>query len=261
MTTPFDQVVEEIKARGFHNQRIEEHSDLLSRGILKDLLSTCQPLRADLESGAIRSWLNVPIPGKDERELDLLIGGTRDDDKSSPDLEKVRVCVENKSVITAHRNRGTRYTDLSEVMKAVHAAREEAVLVATVLIGVAQRVLNVPDRIKPAFKENPKKFKTKVLPRLSSGDTRLWKEFPIAVSNNRPNDPKTTVKKFRGLPTRKPGHTHVLGYDYVLLIPAFIDNVNPPYLARVNGLGIDIDADYHAMIAQICKAYTARWHL
>jgi hypothetical protein len=261
MTTPFDQVIDEIKARRFHNHRKEEHSDALSLGILKDLIGTCESLRVDIESGAIRYWLNVPIPGKDERELDLLIGGAREDDKNSPDLEKIRVCIENKSVVTAHRNRTTRYTDLSEVMKAVHAAREEAVLVATVLIGIAQKVLNVPDRIKPTFQKSPKKFQTKILPRLSSGDTRLWKEFPLAVSNNRPNDPKTTVKKFRGLPTRKPGHTHVLGYDFVFLVPAFIDNVNPPYLARENGLGIDIDADYQAMIAQICKAYTARWHL
>ncbi len=234
---------------------------MLSLGILKDLTDTCEPLRVDFENHVVRHWLNVPIPGKDERELDLLIGGAREDDKNFPDLEKVRVCVENKSVVTAHRNRGTRFTDLSEVMKAVHAAKEEAVLVATVLIGVAQKVLNVPDRIKPAYQGNLKKFQTKILPRLSSGDDRLWREFPIAVSNNRPNDPKNTVKKFRGLPTRKPGHTHVLGYDFVLLVPAYIDNVNPPYLARENGLGIDIDTDYHAMIAQICKAYTARWHL
>lgn len=262
MTTPFDQVIEDIKTRGFHNHRKEDHSDTVSLGILKDLLGTCEPLRADLESGAIRYWLNIPIPGKDERALDLLIGGARGNDKDSPpDLEQVRVCIENKSVVTAHRNRTTRYTDLNEVMKAVHSAREEAVLVATVLIDVAQKVLNVPDRIKPKFKKNPKRFLRKIVPRLSSGDTRLWKEFSEAVSDNRPNDPKTTAKKFRGLPTRKPGHTHVLGYDFVLLVPAFIDNVNPPYLARVNGLGIDIDADYRAMIAQICKAYTARWHL
>lgn len=261
MTTPFDLVIADIKARGFHNHRKEEHSDVLSLGILKDLTDTCEPLRVDFENHVVRHWLNVPIPGKDERELDLLIGGAREDDKNLPDLEKVRVCVENKSVVTAHRNRGTRYTDLSEVMKAVHAAKEEAVLVATVVIGVAQKVLNVPDRIKPAYQGNLKKFQTKILPRLSSGDDRLWKEFPIAVSNNRPNDPKNTVKKFRGLPTRKPGHTHVLGYDFVLLVPAYIDNVNPPYLARENGLEIDIDTDYHAMIAQICKAYTARWHL
>jgi len=179
MTTPFDLVIAEIKASGFHNHRKEGHSDALSLGILKDLTDTCEPLRVDFEKRVIKHWLNVPIPGKDERELDLLIGGPREDDQNSPDLEKVRICVENKSVVTAHRNRGTRYTDLSEVMKAVHAAREEAVLVATVLIGVAQKVLNVPDRIKPAYQGNPRKFQTKILPRLSSGDERLWKEFPI----------------------------------------------------------------------------------
>jgi hypothetical protein len=261
MTTPFDLVIAEIKARGFHNHRKEEHSDVLSLGILKDLMATCEPLHSDLESGLVRYWLNVPVPGKNERALDLLIAGARKDDRDSPDLEKVRICVENKSVVTAHRNRTTRYTDLREVMKAVHAAKEEAVLVATVLIGVAQKVLNVPDRIKPNFRTNPKRFESKILPKLSSGDARLWSQFPLAVSDNRPNDPRITMEKFRALPTRPPGHTHVVGYDFVLLVPAFIDNVNPPYLARENRLGIDIDADYQAMITQMCKAYTARWHL
>lgn len=32
--------------------------------------------------------------------------------------------------------------------------------------------------------------------------------------------------------------THVEGYDYVLLAPVFIDNVNPPRLPRPNELGI-----------------------
>ena len=30
MTTPFDEVIEQIKSRGFHNQRLEDHSDIVS---------------------------------------------------------------------------------------------------------------------------------------------------------------------------------------------------------------------------------------
>ena len=63
------------------------------------------------------------------------------------------------------------------------------------------------------------------------------------------------------LPTRPPAHTHIQGYDYVLLVPVNIDNVNPPKLALDNNLGIDIEQDYKEMIETICKAYRARWHL
>ena len=51
MTTPFDLVVNEFKERGFHNHRKEEHSDTLSLGILQDLTSTCEPLRAAFATG------------------------------------------------------------------------------------------------------------------------------------------------------------------------------------------------------------------
>jgi hypothetical protein len=84
------------------------------------------------------------------------------------------------------------------------------------------------------------------------------------VSINRSGDSARTVEKFRKLPTRSPAHTHVIGYDYVLLVPAFIDNVNPPYVPKLDdplSLGIDVQLEYNAMVETICKAYTARWHL
>lgn len=143
----------------------------------------------------------------------------------------------------------------------MHRVRAEAVLVATVIIGIAPRVLNVPDKLKPLYKEKMPRFTKKIVPRLSSGDAKLWDEFSWAVSVNKPDDPAKTVAKFRQLPTRPPGHTHVVGFDYVLLVPVHIDNVNPPYIPRPNSLGIDIDEEYGSMLTQICKAYTARWHL
>lgn len=65
----------------------------------------------------------------------------------------------------------------------------------------------------------------------------------------------------RTLPTRHAGHTHVEGYDDVLLVPVEIDNVNPPALPRPNPLGIDVDADYTRLLERMCSAYTARWHM
>jgi hypothetical protein len=133
--------------------------------------------------------------------------------------------------------------------------------VATVIVGVAERLFNVPDKIKPFFKNRKKRFQTKVLPRLSTGDVTLWDDFDWAISPNRPDDPVKTIAKFRQLPKRQPGLTHIVGYVYVLLVPMHIDNVDPPYIPRPNRLGIDVDEEYQAMLAQLCKAYSARWHL
>jgi hypothetical protein len=262
MTTPFDAVLERIKLRGFHNQRLEEHSDIVSKEILKDLRERCSPFGADYAAGKITSWLNVRTPGARNRKIDLLVGQA--DASGKPDLEKLRFCVENKSVMTAHRNQYARFDDLNEALQVLHHAKAEAVLVATVIIGVADRVLNVPDRVKTVYRKNLAEFNEQILPRLSSGDGTLWEQFAWAVSINRAGDSARTVEKFRKLPTRSPGHTHVVGYDYVLLVPAFIDNVNPPYVPKPTdprSLGIDVQREYNAMLETICKAYTARWHL
>jgi hypothetical protein len=259
-STPFDAVVLDAIRRGFHNHRLEDHSDIVSAGILKDLVEQCPTLSEDVREGVVRHWTNVPAPGARQRKVDLLVGEPSQED-DGPDLTRVRICVENKSVTTAHRNRDARFDDLNEALQVLHRVKADTVLVATVLVGVAPRVLNVPDKLKTPYKGRDDEFRQKVLPRLSTGDQTLWKEFEWAISINRPGDARKTVEKFRQLPRRPPGHTHLAGDDYVLLVPMHIDNVNPPRVARENDLGIDIDGEYQAMLSQICKAYTARWHL
>jgi hypothetical protein len=157
-----------------------------------------------------------------------------------------------------------RFDDLNEALQVLHRAKAEAVLVATVIVGIAEQVLNVPDGVKPRYRKRLAEFAEQIVPRLSSEDQSLWNEFDWAISVNRPSDPAKTISKFRQLRTRSPGHTHVAGYDYVLLVPAFIDNVNPPYIPQPEdprSMGIDVRREYDAMLETICKAYTARWHL
>lgn len=161
----------------------------------------------------------------------------------------------------AHRNRDARFDDLNQVLQSIHHARAEAVMAAIVLVGTAPKTLNVPDRVKPIARSRKLSFDNDVLPRLSTGDQSLWDEFSDAVSTNRTNDPKQTIDKFRALPRRQPAHTHVSGYDYILLVPMFVDNVNRPRVERDNPLGIDVDREYEGLLDVVCKAYTARWHL
>lgn len=259
MTTPFDRAIAAIAEARYHNHRLENHSDTVSDGLFEDLLARCEPLRQDVERGVVRDWKNVSSPGDRLRKVDLFVGEPGKD--GGPDIRKVRLALENKSVITAHRNRTNRFDDLRKVLGAIHGARPEALLIATVLVGLAERVLNIPDQVHKFYRDREDEFERAVLPRLSSGDARLWKEFDWAISTNRPNDPAKTTDLFRTLPTRKPGHTHVEGYDYVLLVPVQIDNVNPPSLPRPNSLGIDVDDEYRKLLAQVCSAYTARWHM
>jgi hypothetical protein len=260
--TPFESVVDEIKRRGFHNQRLEDHSNVVSSGVLRDLVVFCPPFSSDISRAVIKAWPNVRTPGARHRKVDLFVG--EPDSSGNRNLEGARVCLENKSVVTAHRNRTNRFDDLNETLQVLHRAKSEAVLVATVIVGVAEKVLNVPDKLKSLYKNRPDQFETEVLHRLSSGDQSLWREFEWAVSTNTPDDPQNTIRKFRELPTRRPGRTHVVGYDYVLLVPAFSDNVNPPFLPQAGdpkSFGIDLERDYADMIKVICKAYRARWHL
>jgi hypothetical protein len=259
MTTPFDKAIAAIARAGYHNHRLEAHSDTVSEGIFSDLVTSCASLHDDYESGVIKVWKNVKAPGHRRRKVDLFVGEPTAEGK--PDIARVRIALENKSVITAHRNCTNRFDDLSDVLATIHAARPEALLVATVLVGLSGRVLNIPDQVHSFFRDRDEEFAERVRPRLSTGDSSLWEEFDWAVSRNRPNDPQKTVDLLRRLPTRSPAHTHVEGYDFVLLVPVLIDNVNPPSLPRPNALGIDVDTEYRKMLQQLCAAYTARWHI
>jgi hypothetical protein len=260
VSTPFDAAIAAITKARYHNHRLEAHSDAVSDGIVHDLTAACEPFRRDLERGIVRVWKNVSSPGDRRRKVDLFVGEPGEDD--GPDIRRVRIAVENKSVITAHRNRTNRFDDLSKVLGAVHAARPEALLVATIMVGLAERVLNIPDHVHKVYREDrEEEFEEKILPRLSSGDQSLWNDFSWAVSRNSKIDAQQTVALFRTIPTRGAGHTHVEGYDYVLLVPVFIDNVNPASLPRDNPLGINVDVEYRKLIEQMCSAYTARWHM
>lgn len=151
MKTPFDEAIEAILRARYHNHRLETHSDTVSDGIIRDLRTRCGPVKNDLDEGRVRIWKNVSAPGDRLRKVDLFVGEA--DGAGRPDIWKVRIAIENKSVITAHRNRTNRFDDLSKVLGAVHGARPEALLIATELVGLAERVLNIPDHVHKFYRD------------------------------------------------------------------------------------------------------------
>jgi len=156
MTTPFDQAIEAIAAARYHNHRLETHSDAVSDQFFRDLQARCAPLRQDVERGVVQVWKNVSSPGDRLRKVDLFVG--EPDASGKPRINRVRIALENKSVITAHRNRTNRFDDLRKVLAAIHAARPEALLIATVLIGLADRVLNIPDQVHKFYRDREDEF-------------------------------------------------------------------------------------------------------
>lgn len=256
--TPYDFIVEAIEASGYHNHRGESHSDALCDRLFIDLMEHCPAFREDAKGGEIKQWLNVEVPGMNHK-ADMMICDTNGPDE--PSFDRARLCLENKSVITAHgKNRKNRHGNLYEFANVIQAQRREVIVVGSVLVGTALEYLNVPDKLKPACELLGIDFDLEVLPRLSGGDASLWDINPRAKSVNRPADPRKTVELMKSLPVKPKGHTHEDGFDALLIAPVFINNVDPPRVDRNNDVGVDVDAEYKAALNRICRAYTARFH-
>lgn len=247
----FEKILEFIRSNGYHNHRREAHSDIISQQITEDLRATCPAFNSDYESGVISVWKKTK--GPDERVTDLIAGPANPD--GTPNLKHVRLLVEHKSVVTAHRNRNARSQDIDRERLSAHRANPKTIVAATVIVGTCLRVLNIPDCVSKFHKST---FKTDILPRLSTGDQTLWDEFEMCVSLNKPDDPIKTIEMFRQLPVRRGSDTHLAALDFLLIAPLSIDNVNPPKLDLT--LGIDPDREYQRMIEHFCRLYTLRWH-
>jgi len=246
-----DEILNAIRENSYHNHRKETHSDLISRRIVADLRATCKAFDSDLASGAIRTWEKTK--GPDDRTTDLIAGSSKPN--GAPDLSDVRLLVENKSVVTAHRNRNARWQDIDRERRSAHSANPKTIVVATLIVGVCERVLNVPDCVAKLHKHS---FETGVRPRLSTGDQSLWGEFDMCVSLNKSDDPHKTIAMFRELPVRKGSDTHLAALDFLWIAPFAIDNVNPPMIGKT--MGIDAEVEYRKMIQHICRLYSLRWH-
>lgn len=257
MKTPADRVVERIIQDGYHDHRSARHSDIICNHFILDLLKECPPLAEDVNDGKVKWGLNVEVQGLTHK-VDLMVYET-DHDSSTPALDRARLCMENKSVITAHgKNRKNRQSDLSDFANLLQSKKPEAIVLGHVLVGTGIQYVNVPDAVKKTCQILKIDFEQDVLPRLSSGDLDLWAEF-----GSKPNSDDAalkTIQMMRSLPVKQKGFTHELGFDYLLIEPVFIDNINPPRVERNNPFGINIDSQYEEMLKRTGRTYTSRWH-
>lgn len=111
MLTPADHVIANIKKKGYHNHRAERHSDIICKALIEDLVEHCPAISEDLSQDRVDYSLNVEVSGLTHK-VDLMLFEVNKDNRA-PSIDRARICMENKSVITAHgKNRRNRYSDL-----------------------------------------------------------------------------------------------------------------------------------------------------
>ena len=257
MTTPADRVIERITLDRYHDHRSARHSDIVCDHFILDLLQKCPALAKDIDEAKVKYGFNIEVPGLTHK-VDLMIYEVKED-QSEPSLDRARLCMENKSVITAHgKNRKNRHSDLSDFSKLLQARKPEAIVLGHVLVGTGIQYINIPDSVKRECSILGIDFEKQILPRLSSGDSKLWEEF--GAKSNTSDAAAKTIELMRSLPVKEKGFTHEQGFDVLLIEPVFIDNIHPPRVERKNPFGIDVDQDYRDMLARTCRVYTSRWH-
>jgi hypothetical protein len=257
MITPADRVVDRILQDKYHDHRSARHSDIICKHFILDLLRQCPSLADDIENCRVEYQLNVEVSGLTHK-VDLMIYEVDGSDRG-PSLDRARLCMENKSVITAHgKNRRNRQSDLSDFANLLQAKKPEAIVLGHVLVGTGIQYVNIPDSVKRKCQILGIDFDHDVLPRLSSGDQKLWSEF--GAKPNSEDAVLKTIEMMRSLPVKEKGFTHELGFDYLLIEPVFVDNINPLRVERENIFGINIDSQYQEMLMRTCRAYTSRWH-
>jgi hypothetical protein len=257
MTTPADRVVERIILDRYHDHRSGRHSDIVCDHFVLDLLQQCPALAKDIDEVKVKYGFNIEVPGLTHK-VDLMIYEVSEIDLE-PSLDRARLCMENKSVITAHgKNRRNRHSDLSDFSRLLQARKPEAIVLGHVLVGTGLQYINIPDAVKSKCRILGIDFEGDVLPRLSSGDLSLWDEFGAKANSS--DAAAKTVEMMRSLPVKEKGFTHESGFDFLLIEPVFIDNIRPPHVDRQNAFGIDVDESYKQMLSRACRAYTSRWH-
>lgn len=284
--TPFDEHARRVAASGYHAHRGSTHSDVISERIMGDLVQKCPALREDLHAAKVGCWLNIKIPFHEGTwDADLVIADAHDAsiaDKpiekgkskglaavkgAKPDGNALRLVIEHKSVVTAHRNRGNRFKELATDVKYSNDAGSNVIVAATILIGTAPLVLNVVDGVRKCYripgkvgKYNEEKFDAEVGYRLRGKDAKVWEDFAEFVSYNKPSDAQKTAEYFRtNLPERSQDRWNQPGIDALLVVPVFYDNAGTAYVDRDHTLGAAFDAEYGAFLDKLCKAYTRRW--
>lgn len=275
-----------------------------------DLILSSDALRADVEANEVGIWIGVGDGKGRGRKADLLVAkprlrsgappppkkrtkqktltpvegdlpfnvlGAASDPRMEPDEENVRLFMEHKSTLTAHRNKTNRQDDLNNLSQQMRAD-PGVITAATVMVGTSRFFLNVADLVKPRFYSPIRDPRTselqfakdgsvrsqfdsaafaKVVERIRNSDATLPDDFWFALSGNGAADWHGSVEHYRTeLKVRAGNRRDEHGYDAVLIVPVNYSNLAPCSVNRENDLGIDPDAEYADFVHHLASLYT-----
>ncbi|MBI4507271.1 MAG: hypothetical protein HY691_17200 [Chloroflexi bacterium] len=167
------------------NPRGQQNSDALSGFVTEDLQRASPRLANDLSTARLKRELNAPVRTRiTERDLDLVF---LDPTVSGP-INRVRLAVENKTIMTAHgKARKNRYGDLIAYANHLHNHSLKAIAGAIVVINV-----------NPIYR-NPNGFATGIernYPNMSKivvDSVRIFTGIPLREREDEPNDQPEAV--------------------------------------------------------------------
>lgn len=226
-----------------YHPRSDEHSKVLCRLILDDLLAACPALAKHAAAREVVGGINVPFTfsnGK-RKNLDLAVG-VPDCPVVEPleqmqildgKLSELRISVEAKQCMTEHSKTKPRlFDELSSSHEIVHQGSPAAIAGGVV-------VVNIADRFASPLRQNA--------------------DGPLVFTEHRqPKVTKSMVEHLRGLKLRD--SIDDVGFDAFSTIVIECDNTGECRLHTDVPSPQSGDLDhYHTFIQRISDAYASRW--
>jgi len=300
-TNAFERVIKRIRNDGVYHPRDQRVSTQLGLEILRDLYFVSPEFREDVNCGRICYGFNLKFEKtstSNSKRTDLAIGVLDESADIPPILTKyledaplipemkmlhittrdrdlmkeVRIAMENKSVITAHRNRNNRSDELVSIADVLSEACPGAILVATVMIGTATEFLNYEvlqraegvlevfcERVRGGYQlDEIKRLLGRSAPEIADflNQPRIRKAL---ISTNESQEPFNTMDRMHGV-LKPRENTSQIGYDVLILQFCHIDNIGPARLESPEYFkGIYAQYQYNTALKRLSGLYRERF--
>jgi len=227
-----------------YHPRSDEHSKMICRLVLEDLLAACPVLQQHVDSGQVVCGINVRyrFSNAKRKTLDRAIGVPDgaipakmfSDPVSSVPIGALRFACEAKQTMTEHSKSKPRlFDELSSSHEIVHQGDPTAIAAGIV-------VVNIADRFASPLRQ-------------TSGDGPL-----VYTTHRQPDVTRQVVEHLRGLIVRDTPDT--VGFDAFTTIVVNCDNTGPCTLHTAEPAPQPGDRDhYETFLQRISCAYADRY--
>lgn len=210
--------------------------------------------KADVDTGRVCYKVNYRLDlGGRQHVLDLVLGTREDTSQQNiavpkqgferiqeSEIKNIRLIMENKSLVTAHRNVYNRTRILADLAEAVRdSPPKDTLLVGTFIVGTADKFLNYETFVRArdvlSHLCSESKFNLEELEELIGTGHEKIREFvddPVLpekmISRNKPDEPQKTLDIIvQDVPIKQLSGS---GYDGFAIQFCHLNNIDPPRL-------------------------------